>query len=261
MQRIHSFEFHDQSWFPGPLRDHLTDFLTFMALRFEVYRAILPELAEVFRTTDHRRIVDLCSGAGGPVLWTVERLRDEHGIEVALTVTDLFPNEAAWNKRSLAGYPEPVDARDVPAESLKGVRTIFAGFHHFTPEDARAIMQDAVRHGQPLVVVEATRRTPFWIFATALSFLQLFWASAVMRPIRPLAMVCTYLVPVLPLVAAWDGIVSCLRTYTPEELREMWAEVEGSEGWHFDARVVRDPSSPAEITLCIATLPVEVGGL
>jgi len=254
MQRVHSFEFHDQAWFPAPLRDHLTDFLTFMALRFEVYRPILPEIARACRATGHTSIVDLCSGAGGPSSWVAERLRDEYDLGVSLVVTDLFPNEVAWRSRGLSGHTEPVDARDVP-EELEGVRTIFAGFHHFTPKDARAIMQDAVRRGQPLVIVEGTRRTPFWIFATALSFIQILWASVVMRPLRPLAILCTYLVPVIPIVAAWDGVISCLRTYTPEELGELWRGLEGTEGWHFDARVVRSEDSPAEITLCIA-MPV-----
>ena len=29
----------------------------------------------------------------------------------------------------------------------------------------------------------------------------------------------TYLIPICPLAFAWDGFVSCLRTYSPAELR------------------------------------------
>ena len=44
------------------------------------------------------------------------------------------------------------------------------------------------------------------------------------RPFRLARFVWTYLPPVVPLVGLWDGIVSCLRTYSPEELRSLVAE-------------------------------------
>jgi hypothetical protein len=31
----------------------------------------------------------------------------------------------------------------------------------------------------------------------------------------------TYLIPVVPLVTSWDGVVSLLRTYSPRELQEL----------------------------------------
>ena len=39
-----------------------------------------------------------------------------------------------------------------------------------------------------------------------------------MRPFRWSRLLLTYLLPVIPLVVLWDGLVSCLRTRTPEEL-------------------------------------------
>ena len=34
-------------------------------------------------------------------------------------------------------------------------------------------------------------------------------------------MLWTYLIPIIPLVLLFDGVVSCLRTYRPQELREI----------------------------------------
>jgi hypothetical protein len=31
----------------------------------------------------------------------------------------------------------------------------------------------------------------------------------------------TYVIPIIPLVLLFDGVVSCLRTYRPQELREI----------------------------------------
>ena len=39
-----------------------------------------------------------------------------------------------------------------------------------------------------------------------------------MRPFRWSRLLLTYLIPIIPLVVLWDGLVSCLRTRTPEEL-------------------------------------------
>ena len=38
------------------------------------------------------------------------------------------------------------------------------------------------------------------------------------RPVRVSRLLLTYVVPVVPLCTWWDGMVSCLRAYSPEEL-------------------------------------------
>ena len=39
-----------------------------------------------------------------------------------------------------------------------------------------------------------------------------------MRPFRWSRLLWTYLLPVIPFVVFWDGLVSCVRTRTPQEL-------------------------------------------
>ena len=39
-----------------------------------------------------------------------------------------------------------------------------------------------------------------------------------MRPFRWSRLLLTYLLPLIPLVVLWDGLVSCCRTRTPQEL-------------------------------------------
>ena len=41
------------------------------------------------------------------------------------------------------------------------------------------------------------------------------------RPFRWPYLVFTYLIPLLPLIVFWDGIVSMLRIYSPEQMREL----------------------------------------
>jgi hypothetical protein len=111
----------------------------------------------------------------------------------------------------------PVDAARVP-ESLPGFRTIFSSFHHFPDTVARDVLGDAVRSGEGFAMAEVTAPTPR-AFATMLLMPVFAWIlTPRMRPFRWSRLLLTYLLPVIPLVVLWDGLVSCFRTRTPEEL-------------------------------------------
>lgn len=53
-------------------------------------------------------------------------------------------------------------------------------------------------------------------------------AYPAVRPVRWQRLIFTYVIPVVPFAVAFDGVVSCLRTYTPEELLRV-ARVAGPE--------------------------------
>jgi hypothetical protein len=62
--------------------------------------------------------------------------------------------------------------------------------------------------------------------------LMLFIGTPWIRPFRWSRLLWTYLVPIIPLAMLFDGVVSCLRTYRPEELRAMVEKLTGREyGW------------------------------
>src|SRR5437867_274577 len=136
MARLHLFEIHDQPWCPPSLRDALTDFLGFALRLGGSYAPIAPQLRAAVARAGAARIVDLCSGAGGP--WPALR-RD---VSVPILLTDKYPNRQT-RTGTLPFHPEPVDATAVPAD-LGGFRTLFTSFHHFRPDEARAILANAV---------------------------------------------------------------------------------------------------------------------
>jgi len=70
---------------------------------------------------------------------------------VTAMLTDLYPNHEAFERvakenPAIDAIHEPVDATAVP-ERLTGLRTLFSGFHHFRPAQARLILRDAVDSG------------------------------------------------------------------------------------------------------------------
>jgi hypothetical protein len=230
MRRIQFVEIEDQPWCPAVLRDAATDFLQFMIVATDTYLPAVPLLQSALERAGTRQVVDLCSGGGGPWSGLVARL-DTAEAPVDVRLTDRYPNLEAFeraNERTggrLAYHSEPVDATALPPE-LAGFRTLFTAFHHFPAETARAILADAVRRGQGIGVFEATQRSAASIVATAFSPLLVLAVTPFIRPFRLSRLLFTYLIPLIPLLVLFDGIVSCLRTYTPRELRAMVGSID-----------------------------------
>lgn len=237
--RLHLVELHDLARCPASLRDALTDFLAFALNLSGAYDPAGPLLRRALMRTGARRIVDLCSGAGGP--WI--RLANEVGVPVLLT--DLYPHRGGTV--GVPFHPDPVDARAVP-ETLDGFRTLFTSFHHFRPAEARAILADAVKRGQGIAVFEVARRRPFDMGLVALTWLGVLAAAPFIRPFRWSRLLWSYLPPLLPLVGTFDGLVSCLRWYSPAELRAL---VHGLDSFEWDIGDARSPHSPLRVTYLI----------
>ncbi|MFY9644287.1 MAG: hypothetical protein WAK29_03865 [Terriglobales bacterium] len=251
MRRIQFIEIHEQAWFPASLRDAVTDALRFGFNLMQVYDPVVPLLkAALDRPSSQpegaQTVIDLCSGGGGPWLDLSRKLERRASAETAgkaeektapllhVLLTDKYPNlRASQNIRAASRdhiifYTDPVDATDVPKD-LKGLRTMFTSFHHFPPDKARAILQNAVNAGEGIAIFEAPRRALSTIALVFAWILLLFGCTPWIRPFRWSRLLFTYLVPIIPAVLLFDGIVSCLRTYRPEELREMVESLTGRE--------------------------------
>jgi hypothetical protein len=224
MRRYHLFELEDQAWFPSVIRDLATDYLQFIQTRFRFDRALTPIVRRALEEGHATRIVDLCSGGSGPLLLLVKDLAAA-GVPVHATLTDLYPNAPAFDQIAAASgglidYETlPVDARHVPLH-LPGLRTIFNGFHHFRPSDARWVLHAAAQARQPIAIVEVSERS-LRTLPVLLTPLIVWAVTPFMRPFRWSRLFWTYVLPLVPLTCLWDGIVSQLRAYTPAELREM----------------------------------------
>jgi len=226
VRRFQLFELEDQPWFPATIRDLATDYLHFMETALKFDGVLLPLVERAIRDSGAVHIVDLCSGGSGPVPRLVERLRAK-GLPVTATLTDLYPNIPAFEQIARASdarvtfATDPVDARRVPP-SLKGLRTIFNGFHHLSPGDARAVLHAAAADRQPIAIFEVSERSRRTL-PVVLTPLIVWIATPFMRPFRWSRLLWTYPLPAVPLTCLWDGIVSQLRAYTPDELRGLAA--------------------------------------
>ena len=257
MRRVHLVELEDQPWFPRLLRDAGTAYLEFAA-RISGHSALLaPELEQVLHASGAKQVVDLCSGGGGPVVAIAEELA-RSGARIEVTLTDFYPNLPAFERtRATSGgqisfCAEPVDATRVPAE-LGGLRTIFNAFHHFRPASAARILGAAADARQPIAVFEIAGREPATMLGILFAPLLFALALPFLRPFRWAWLPLTYLLPVLPLFVLWDGLVSCLRVYMPDDLRELIARLEPRhrEAYTWEIRQKRLGAAPAHATILV----------
>jgi hypothetical protein len=224
MRRQEWFELHDHRLYPGFLRDLVTDALEAIWNCTNSYRVIVPRLRAAMEDAETHRIVDLCSGGGGPWIRLRAQFAMVEEFQVSISLTDKFPNQrAATGAQTGSGIEfcsSPVDARRIPAD-LNGFRTIFSTIHHFNPETARAILDDAVMRHQGIAIFDAAKCRISTMVATAAVPLLCWYVTPRIRPFRWSRILWTYLLPVVPFTLFVDGILSCLRAYSPEDLQEL----------------------------------------
>jgi hypothetical protein len=251
--RVHLFEWEDQSWFPASLRSAMTSYLAAAYGITPFPKLWAGCLSKLMSRDGVNEIVDLGSGSGGPVGRVVKELSDR-GFKACVTLTDLYPNigvpqfvgdGSSW----IRYWPEPVDAATVPP-ALSGIRTMFASFHHFRPQVARTILRDAFDQRRAICIFEGTSRTPTAIASSLLIPLLVLLLTPLVRPVSGVQFLFTYLVPILPVLIFWDGLVSQLRTYSARELEEFTRDLQSPE-YRWEAGILEIPLMPAGVPYLI----------
>jgi hypothetical protein len=252
VNRLHLFEIHDYRLCPKSLRALVTDYIQYGVKKWEkMHMAIALLLGKGLERTGEHQIIDLCSGTGGPWPYIIQDL-EQAGFPARVRLTDKYPNARALQKAleffgdSFIFFSEPVDATEVP-ETLDGFRTVFFAFHHFRQAHASAILRDAVKQGKGIAIFEITQRTPRSIFIFLLTSLVFPFYVPFMRPLTWERLIWTYLIPIGTIVVLFDSLVSCLRTYSISELKEMTMDI-NAKGYLWEVGEVKMSRVPVPIT-------------
>lgn len=255
MKRVHLFEFEDQPWFPGVVREAMTDFLAFMGAPEKPYIGFAERLSAALDRTGDSTLLDLCSGGGGPALPIARLLKRQRSGPIRVVLSDLYPNRPRFDlaRRENAGLidfvAEPIDATRVP-EELDGFRLISNAFHHLPPALARACLHDAAQKGRGIAVCELVSRSPGAVLQVSVGLLSMFFVTPFIKPFRWSRFFFTYALPLVPLCTLWDGVVSCLRAYDPEELRALVADID-VPNYEWEIGQLPIPKVPASVTYLI----------
>jgi hypothetical protein len=230
MGRIHFFEIEDYPWCPQFIRDGDTDFLRFFINFTNGFHPMVPRIRAALEKTGTHQIQDLCSGGTGPWLKMVKQFANEEKYPVNVKLSDRFPNIPALSyiselsNKTITFHPESVDARNVP-DTLPGFRTMFSAFHHFKPADARAIIADAVKKRSGFAFIDGIYPRTIGVLLVLINIVLVFGSLAFLRPFRLSRLFFSYVIPIIPFVLIFDGIVSAIRVYSPAELAELVKDI------------------------------------
>lgn len=254
MARIHLFEFEDQKWFPNFLRNYGTDFLQFLSNKTKMYKPIIPIIEKGLKKSHTTQIIDLGSGGGGGLIWLNEELKKDIP-ELKILLTDYYPNIPAFEqtKKSVSNFDfitDSIDARNVPG-NLKGLRTQFLSLHHFKPDDAKLILQNAIDTGNSIAIFEAQERSLPSIIAMLFSPLSVLFTTPFIKPFKVGRLIFTYLIPIVPLFVLWDGLVSSLRTYSIEEMKALISDLDKKETYEWEIDKIK--SGPGVVLYLLGT--------
>src|SRR6478736_3502341 len=117
MSRIAAPELEDFPWFPAPLRDAMTGFLRVASELLGVSSVAAPLVLEAMDAAGTDRIIDLCSGGGGPVVSLVRSLEKKHRRSVKAVLTDQYPNLEAF-ERAESEVPGRVSGRRESTDAM-----------------------------------------------------------------------------------------------------------------------------------------------
>lgn len=228
------FEIHEQKWFPQFLRDEFVDELQMILDVTNTYQPIAKLLRKRLQQCGADRVLDLCSGAGGPWPSLVRDFENSGAQPPEVLLTDKYPCAKVRDDREPASarrihfLSHSVDATQIP-EQLDGFRTLFSSFHHLKPDEARRLLQDSVSRRRGIAIFEAPARRAFTLLSLLLIPIAAWLFVPFRRPFRWSRLLWTYLIPVIPFVLFFDGLISCLRAYSPAELREMTRNLANGE--------------------------------
>ena len=208
------------------LRALVVEFLETMWRIGGIYKPATEILANLLQDSGKRRIVDLCSGGGGPLLSLLEPIDQRMQVPVEVVLTDLHPRSeilepvAQRNPQQLSWWPNPVDATR-PPELPEGIYTIFEGLHHLEKAQVRELLEHCKTTHRTIAAFEISTKTLHNVLGLPFIPLAVLAFTPWIRPFSVRRLLLTYLVPIAPLAVLWEGAISIWRSHSFRSLQAM----------------------------------------
>jgi salicylate hydroxylase len=242
----------DHRWTPALVRETLLEVLDFCNSWFRPwYQQTACEIVRWSRLEPGAAVVELGAG-GGAILREVARLESsalEIGYKLpALIPTDLYPALEEW-RRMQAEFPQiqpcesPVDFDDPPFWPEDTLLVLAAALHHVPRPRRIALLLRLAQTARAVLIFEPVRRTALSLVLTSFC-----WVPALLLPavwfrrqgVVRRVLLC-WMLPVVPLMFVWDGIISCLREWSDAE----WSDL-SRQAATVDLNVIRTTSWQGE---------------
>ncbi len=255
MKRLHLIELHEQPWYPAFLRRIFQRGLGRALILTDTFENFRGPFREFLERTGATSILDMCSGSGDAITEAWSSLATNRDGEVpTLFLSDLYPNTPSYEKLQdrypglIDFFPESVNVMHPPTEAPR-IRTLFNSLHHFRPNQVRTILKDAAENADGIATFEATGNTWGNNLQTlfVLPFAAAFLTAFLLRPVRLTNILFSTLIPVIPITALFDGLVSNFRTYSVSDLEELTRSID-CPNFEWQAGTVKVKSTGLEAT-------------
>lgn len=231
LPRIQLFEFCDQAWLPETFRTYFHVSLSFSERVFGIFNEA-PRIVNNFMSkTGNSILLDLCSGHGGMVDNLVCVARKKQIKLPKIVLSDIFPNLRGYSilqmkhgENSLSYLDKPLSVHELNGTPHKSLMMVFA-LHHFGPAAATEIIRNMAREKKNILILEGMERSFLTLLLFVLTFpvavLSFALCGIFVRPASIIGLVFSILIPIIPLMVFFDGVVSILRIYTFKEIEAM----------------------------------------
>ncbi|HFE43939.1 MAG TPA: hypothetical protein ENJ18_00390 [Nannocystis exedens] len=234
LKRRQFLELHEQAWFPKIWR-HL--FRAGLGKAFVIF-GFPAEISRVLSLfLDEQQppcLLDLCSGSGelSAHAWRQACSTGGNTAKCRLLLSDLYPEIELWSdlNPNIHFVPDSVDITNIETTNLDEdcthTRMTLNSLHHFPPAELRSLLDTTANSCRGFIAIDRDARNLREMLITIFIVpLAAAWITAFMlRPFRLQNVLWSLIIPVIPLVALFDGIVSNLRSYTTTELHELCQE-------------------------------------
>ena len=230
MKRIQIFEFEDFNWLAPFVRSSITNLLALLLKMFKTKSVVASLINDIKKQHDFNQIVDLGSGSGGVMIDVIQELNKNKKEPIQLLLTDLYPNKSVVNNINNAEFENiHYQEESLNATNFKntpnGLKTMMNSFHHMPPKSAKKILKTAQENKQPLLIYEMGENnipTLLWWLLLPISMVimvvMVFFMTPFVKNLTFKQVLFTYLIPIIPLVYAWDGQASLVRMYTFKDI-------------------------------------------
>lgn len=227
MRRLHLWEFCDQPWISGPLRESFMVALNTVLPLTRIYRGMEKDYAAFAAVLGVDQILDIASGGAGPIETLICRARKAGTALPKIVVSDLYPNVERWKKLKSElrdnefGFCEsPLSFKDAALSDFRGV-SIITALHHLRPDDAAGLLCDLVGNGKSIFIAEPYPRSYWDVFRAFVPFsLPITFSIPFFKSMTFTAKLCCFF-GITPLMIYFDGLVSVLRIYNVDEIERM----------------------------------------
>jgi hypothetical protein len=220
---LYLFEFCDQPWVHSSVRECLFELMDFCNSGIRSFNSrVAEEALKMAKEGGVNEIVEL--GAGRAPI-TVKLANDPRADNLVMVPCDLFPNETVFRQLEekyqgkVKPIYTPVDITQTHSELNNKILVMAAMFHHVPFNKRTQVLKSLSETSSRCVIFEPLKRSWTAIFLClfvifpVLIFPLAYWKN---KGFLRRALWC-WVVPVVPVMFIWDGIVSCLRQWTVDE--------------------------------------------